>query len=178
MKKKEFYLASTGKPVAYGEVIKRSYNQNGICSIIYITLNEFTVPELIQAGILLESPPTKKNASDAISIGDIICKIAKRLNWKPEKVEGFLNGIDSIMPMAAFSIVARELAIILDEKYPDHINKSEKIYCISSLDGRIHELCKAHIKNYRNFAAFRTIEDAKLACRILREPLKSMFSGQ
>jgi hypothetical protein len=44
------------------------------------------------------------------------------------------------------------------------------------LDGRIYKVNKAHIKNYRNFAAFRSIEDAKTACKILREILKSMYA--
>ena len=79
--------------------------------------------------------------------------------------------------MAAVNIVLREIACILDEKYPDHINKSDKIYIISTFDGRIHEVSKAYIKNYRNFAAFRTIEDAKIACNIVRDQLKDMFKS-
>lgn len=181
MKKDLFYLAKTGKPVTFGDVIRGEFHQNGINQTTFITLNPFTVPMLVQSGVLLTTPPTPAlpQAIDVgITLGDVIRRIAKKLGWKPEKVEGYLNGVDKLMPMSAFNIVARELAIMIDEKYPDHINKSEKIFCISSLDGRIHEVCKAHIKNYRNFAAFRTIDDAKFACRILREPLKAMFSGQ
>ena len=46
------------------------------------------------------------------------------------------------------------------------------------LDGRITKANKAYIKNYRNFAAFRTIEDAKIACRIVKPILKEMFKSK
>lgn len=177
-KKPVFYLADTGKEVTYGDVIRSHMKcENGVSQTTSITLNLETVPILIQLGIL-KPAPLSNTLDMGISISDVINRLATRLGWKPQRVERYLNGIDTIMPMAAFNIVIRELAIIIDGKYPDHINNSEKIYCISSLDGRIHEVCRAHIKNFRNFAAFRTLEDARLACRILREPLKQMFSGK
>ncbi len=104
-------------------------------------------------------------------------RLAQKKDWKVEKVIGWLNSIGEVYPIAAFSIVLREIAIMLDEKYPDHINKSEKIFTVSPLDGRIHEICKAHVKNYRNFAAFRSIDDAKFACSVLRNHLKGMFTN-
>lgn len=110
-----------------------------------------------------------------VDLGYYIEKIANRKGWTVEKVNGWLGSIEDESPIAAFNIVAREIAIDLDKKYDDHIENSEKIYAISPLDGRIHEVCKAHIKNYRNFAAFRTIEDARFACTLLRDKLKGMF---
>lgn len=173
MKTEKLYLASTGKEVTCGDQIMSHLCKDGITSVITITISEAVIPLLKDMGVLVTTP--SRNTSPTIS--KVIDRLADRLGWKPKKVEGYLNGISEIMPMAVFNTVIREIAIMLDEKYPDHINKSEKIYCISPLDGRIHEVCKAHIKNYRNFAAFRTIEDAKLACSILREPLKEMFKS-
>lgn len=173
-KKALFYLTSTGEPVKFGDVIKSSFNHNDIVSSTVITLSEANAPLLLMTGIISETIPV----NDSIDITAVINRIASRLGWKPQRVEAFLNGVDEMMPMAAFSVAAREIAIMLDEKYPDHINKSEKIFVISTLDGRVHEVCKRHIKNFRNFAAFRTIEDAKLCCSILRKPLKEMFSGK
>lgn len=112
-----------------------------------------------------------------IWINEIIKEIARKKGWKPERVDGWLNGIAELNPSAAFGIMLRELAIMLDKHYEDHIENSEKIFSISILDGRIHEVPKKYVKNYRNFAAFRTLEDAKFACHILREQLKSLFSN-
>lgn len=176
MKTEKLYLAKTGKEVTVGDQIRDYVCKGNTYSVIVATLNEETIPLFKAAGILVTTPP-KTKMSDAPSMSGVIQRIADRIGWKPQKVEGYLKAIATMMPMAAFNIVLREIAIMLDQKYPDHINESEKIFCISPLDGRIHEICTAHIKNYRNFAAFRSIEDAKLACSLLREPLKEMFKS-
>lgn len=173
MKTEKFYLASTGREVKYGDVLKGHHHKPGMTSTTVITVNDYTIPMLKAAGIIVESPPD--NSSTIPS--KVLDRIAIRTNSNPKKVKNILNYTAEIMPMAAVNIVLREIACILDEKYPDHINKSDKIYVISTLDGRIHEVSKAHIKNYRNFAAFRTIEDAKVACNIVRDQLKDMFKS-
>lgn len=114
---------------------------------------------------------------DDSKAGFYINKLAEQKGWKPKKVAGWLDSIYETSPTAAFTILLRVIAVHLDQKYEDHIEKSEEIFVVSNLDGRIKKVCKAHIKNYRNFAAFRTLEDAKFACRVLREPLKEMFSN-
>lgn len=107
-----------------------------------------------------------------------IQKIAERLGWEIEKVCNCLNSADTILPAAAFSMVLREVVTELDKKYEDHIEKSPEIYVISMLDGRITKANKAHIRNYRNFAAFRSVSDAKIACSIVRDMLKEMFRNK
>lgn len=114
-------------------------------------------------------------SESSVTIDYFIEELARKKGWKPEKVAGYLDNISELNPSATFNILLREIAIYLDKKYEDHIENSEKIYGISTLDGRIHEICKAHVKNYRNFAAFRTIEDAKFAYSLLRGQLKCMF---
>lgn len=121
-------------------------------------------------------PAQPQVENQPVNLNYFIGEIAKKKGWKPERAAGWLNGIAELSPIAAFNIVAREVAVWLDKKYEDHIENSEKIYIISTLDGRIHEVCKKYIKNYRNFAAFRTIEDARFACNLLRGQLKGMFT--
>lgn len=119
--------------------------------------------------------PECVKVEEPVTLSYFIDEIARKKGWRGERAAGWLNGIAELSPIAAFNIIVREIAVWLDHKYEDHIENSEKIYAISPLDGRIHEVCKAHIKNYRNFAAFRTIEDAKFACNLLRGQLKGMF---
>ena len=178
---KKLILVETGKEVKVGDVLtickKANIPSIGRCRLIRdVTINETTIPELINLGII-KVVDTKSEDTPAHNLDYYIGKIADRLGWKPEKVYNYLNGIDSLLPAAAFSIVLREIAIDLDKKYEDHIENSPEIYVINMFDGRITKANKATIKNYRNFAAFRTIEDAKTACRITRDILKDMFKS-
>lgn len=147
----------------------------------HIVVTKDILPKLLEAGIVT----TAKSAKSAIVESEVpmeleyyIQKIAERLGWKIEKVYNYLNSVDTILPVAAFSMVLREVAIELDRKYEDHIEKSPEIYVISMLDGRITKANKAHINNYRNFAAFRSVSDAKIACSIVRDILKEMFKNK
>lgn len=144
-----------------------------------VVVTEDNLPELLEAGIVTTKPvkTVVKKTEVPMELEYYIQKIAKRLGWKVEKVYNYLNNVDTILPAAAFSMVLREIAIELDKKYEDHIEKSPEIYVISLFDGRITKANKAHIKNYRNFASFRTIEDAKIACTITRGILKEMFKN-
>ena len=146
----------------------------------HIVVTEDILPRLLELGIVTTTNPTKSTVVESevpIELDYYIQKIAEKLGWKMEKVYNYLNSVDSILPAAAFSMVLREVAIELDKKYKDHIEKSPEIYVISMYDGRITKVNKAHIKNYRNFAAFRSVNDAKIACSIVRDILKGMFKN-
>ena len=144
--------------------------------IQHIVVTKGILPKLLEAGIVTTTKPAKSAAP--MELEYYIQKIAEKLGWKIEKVYNYLNSVDTILPAAAFSMVLREVAIELDKKYEDHIEKSPEIYVISMLDGRITKVNKAHIKNYRNFAAFRSVSDAKIACSIVRDILKEMFKNK
>ena len=143
----------------------------------HIVVTKDILPKLLEAGIVTTTKPAVVESEVPMELEYYIQKIAEKLGWKIEKVYNYLNSVDTILPAAAFSMVLREVAIELDKKYEDHIEKSPEIYVISMLDGRITKANKAHIKNYRNFAAFRSVNDAKIACRITRDILKEMFKS-
>ena len=187
----EKFILKNGKEVKMGDKLIK----HGVADTPFgkgfimqeIIVNEETLPELIKVGVLTQVDcahgadcPCRHCTRGEVpmDMNFYIEKIAARLGWKPEKVYNYLNSVDSILPAAAFSMVLREIAIELDKKYEDHIENSPEIYVISMLDGRITKANKAHIKNYRNFAAFRTIEDAKIACRIVKPILKEMFKSK
>lgn len=143
----------------------------------HIVVTKDILPKLLEAGIVTTTKSAVVESEVPMELEYYIQKIAEKLGWKIEKVYNYLNSVDTIFPTAAFSMVLREVAIELDKKYEDHIEKSPEIYVISMLDGRITKANKAHIKNYRNFAAFRSVNDAKIACRITRDILKEMFKS-
>lgn len=194
-----------GKEVHMGDLVYKSTifkdSTFGKCYVSEgIVISQSTLPDLIRNGtITIKEVDVDKNSDDIKSkLKDInntiknpvkdmkvikvpteidyyIRKLADRLGWKPEKTCNYLNSIDDIYSAAAYSIILKEIAIELDKKYKDHIKDSKEIYVISLLDGKIVKVDKASIKNYKNFAAFRTEEDAKIAYTITEPLLKSMF---
>lgn len=184
---KKFYLKN-GKKVQVGDtitkVIKTKHPLLGEVTMVEnVVVTEAALPKLIEKGIITTSLGSDfdvdkvKPAESHMNLHYYVEKLAKKLNWKVEKMYNYLNTIDSVYPAAAFSMILREVAIELDKKYEDHIEKSPEIYVISMFDGKITKANKAHIKNYRNFAAFRSVEDAKTACSIVREILKELFKS-
>lgn len=184
---KKFILTNNGKEVKIGDKLamkqkfNTSYGEGYVLQEILVTKG--VLHELIKEGIIKEICTQEctckkcKSHSTPMDIEYYIEKIAEKMNWNTNKVYNYLNSINSILPSAALSIILREIAVELDKQYEDHIEQSPEIYVISLFDGRITKANKAHIKNYKNFAAFRTIEDAKIACKITRELLKEMFSS-
>lgn len=176
---KKIYLAN-GKEVQIGDTLTRvskvkdSFFGKGIVKQ-HIVVTKDILPELLKAGIVTTTKPAKSEVP--MELGYYVQKIADKFGWRIERAYSYLYDIDSVLPAAAFSMVLREIAIELDKKYEDHIEKSPEIYVISMLDGRITKANKAHIKNYRNFAAFRSVNDAKIACRITRKILKGLFKS-
>ena len=180
----KFYLTN-GKEVQIGDTLTKvskvedPFFGKGI-EFHHIVVTKDILPKLLEAGIVTTTKPVKsvvKKTEVPMELEYYIQKIADKLGWKVEKVYNYLNSVDTILPAAAFSMVLREVAIELDKRYEDHIENSPEIYVISLLDGRITKANKAHIKNYRNFAAFRTIGDAKTACNIVKELLKELFKS-
>lgn len=163
----KFILNSNGKEIKLGDFVFLTGFKDEVIKKIKVTEN--VLPHLVDTGIITYKP-------DKEDIEFYVLKIMDKIGWNREKnLKEFFMNIVKILPSAFLSMVLREIAIELDKKYSDHIENSKKIYVISNLNGQIVEVNKARINNYRNFAAFRTIEDAKIACRIVRPLLKELF---
>lgn len=171
---KKFYFE--GKEVSIGDTITVSHKSDDgkIITTLTTSITDFTLPLLVQTGIV--QVKEEESEHNIKSIDYFINKVATKMGWNVNKAFNILECIYNLYPSAAFSILLREIAIELDLKYKDHIENSPEIYVVSTLNGRISKVNKASIKNYRNFAAFRTIEDAKTACHLLRDILKKMYA--
>ena len=173
----KFIVAKSVKEINLGDKILIVGAVNTPVGIIkaqkIVTVTKELMSKFIKEGKVnvVEEKDTNKIWSNAIE------SLSKKTNWKEEKLLDILSTLHLANPWATTQMVLREIAIELDKKYDDHINKSEKIYAISPQDGRIHEINKKTIKNYKAFPAFRSIEDAKIACSLIRWHLKSIFSN-
>lgn len=116
---------------------------------------------------------------DGVIFFESINRLSEKLGISTRATVGFLDTVTKVSEMAAFSIILKEIAITLDKKYKDHIRNSEDIYVISSTDGKIKRIpTPSKIRSFKHFAAFRNIDDARTACRILKDKLKEMFRGE
>lgn len=174
---KKFILADSGKEINFGDRILIIEDINTPLSVARVQRVAVVTKELM--GKLIKDGKVNVVEENGINKiwNDAIKSLAKKTNWKEEKLLNILATLHLANPWAATQMVLREIAIELDKKYDDHINKSEKIYVISPQDGRIHEINKKTVKNYKAFPAFRSIDDAKIACSLIREHLKSIFSN-
>ena len=149
----KIYLTN-GKEVQIGDIltkvskVKDSFFGKGIVAQNIVVTKDI-LPKLIEAGIVTTTKPAKSVVETEVpmELEYYIQKIAEKHGWKTAKPYNSLNSVDAILPPAAFSMLLREIAIELDKKYEDHIEKSPEIYVISMLDGRIIKANKAHIKN-------------------------------
>lgn len=112
-----------------------------------------------------------------MTLGDIAQRLADKFNVEYNVMAHWVNKLYKINPGSCISLFAKEIAIILDANYPDHITKNEKFYVLSLTDGCIHE-CNTTIKNHECIALFRSLDDAKYACKVLKPWLKDLYGKQ
>lgn len=170
---KKYVVTGTNSEVRMGGIVevRFPFDELGI-GIIKYPVTEETIPFLLEKGIIKEIPEPSE-----IDINDVVKHLASRIGWNIENLDKYLDNLYKIYPAAVFSIILREFAIIMDEKYPDHINKSKEIWSISTLNGEIVRVKNLNkIKNFKNFAAFRTLEDALKAKKIIKRALEDLFN--
>ena len=174
---KKLKLKETGKEVKMGEKLIKVVELYGIpVPVAQIELNETTLPDLIKRGIIV----TEDSDSDiGITMKSAVQHLANRIGWSKENLEKYFNNLYKISPAAVFEIVLKEVAILLDEKYPDHISNSKEIWAINKVNGEIQKLKDlSKIKSFQHFAAFRSLEDALTAKKVMAPALKDLYGKQ
>lgn len=177
----KMYLKETNEEITFGDVIvfEETFTHEyfgTMTSTVEVTLTEQNLQHFIDDGIVYTVNDTTVDYD--IIRGNVISRMAKRYGWDEKRLTRILNAIDAVHPSASVQMVLKEIALMLDEKYPGYIGKSEELYVISMGDGNIYPINKDNIKNFRNIAVFRTVGDAELAKNILGTKLTSLFDGK
>jgi hypothetical protein len=167
-------LKETGKEVKMGDKLIQVATMFGLPVLVKeIIVSKKTIPDLIKRGVIVEEGADKGIDFD---IPAAVVHLAERIGWNSSNLDKYLDNLYRISPAAVFSVLLKEVAIMLDEKYPDHINKSKEVWVISTLDGEIKQIKELHkIKNFRNFAAFRSLDDALTAKKIMTPALQDLY---
>ena len=168
-----FFIKDTKEEVFLGKPLKITLSKGGVTQ--HIDANPCT-PELmmylIHLGVVVTSSEQPKYSNPHgidTSVKYYVAKLARKMNLKFEDCEAMLGNIASYSPITVLSLLAKQISLELDQHYEGHIRDAEHIFVLSTVDGTITEIpAKARVEtNYRNFAAFRSLEDANLAYSIL-----------
>ena len=170
---KKLIFVETGKEVEMGKTLTLGMDSSyGFMPFYTVTVCEKSIPFLIEEGVIKEV----EDEEPQVDSNFYLEHLAKRIYWNVDNLRKYLGNLYTIYPTAVLSILLREVAIVLDEKYDNHIENSKEIYIISFLSGEISKVKDLNeIKNFKNFAAFRTLKDALIAKHILRDSMKQLF---
>ena len=178
----KMYLKETNEEITFGDVIvfdeTFTHEYFGtVTSTMEVTLTEQNLQHFIDDGVVYTTEVDIEVDYNTIR-NNVLHRMAKRYGWEEKRLVRTLSALDTVHPSASVQMVLKEIALMLDEKYPGYIGKSKELYVISMGDGNIYPINKEHIKNFRNIAVFRTVGDAELAKNILGDKLTSLFDGK
>lgn len=163
---KKLIFVKTGKEVEVGkQIVFYIQSAYGKIPIHYVIINEESLPYLIEEGVIKEV----EEEGTHVDPNFYLEHLAGRIHWNVDNLRKYLGNLYTIYPAAVFSILLKEIALVLDEKYNNYIENSKEIYSISSLNGEVTKVKDLNkIKNFKNFAVFRTLDDALAAKHILK----------
>lgn len=181
------FITKEGKKVSLGEPlsITATLKKEGV-KVTYIfksdKLTSSQAKMLVMKGMLKEDKfPDREEAIPVVPTPDeIVALISTWLMGTPHAKDTAKEFLTAMPSYAGFSVVLRALAVLIDRKYPDHINNADvdKYFTIDMTNGRVCEVPKGKIKNFRNFAAFRSIDDIKIATKVLRPLIKELWPNE
>ena len=157
----KFILKETGKEVKVGDILTVCLNS---------PFGELSAEVTVTAGMLeklIEHNLAITESSMDITFPNIIAHLAKRIGWKEDNVEKYLDNLYEMSPRAVFNVILMEIALILDEKYEGHISGSENFYVLAyNKDGNI--VVTKYPTFISNIPTFRNTDDAEAALAVMK----------
>ena len=101
--------------------------------------------------------------------------IASKLGVKKEDAIVYVEDLASLNSSAAFSLMAKKIALQLNNEYKDSITDANCAYYISNIDGKIYSIFTKNV-NIKNIALFRSVGDAQFAIECLYWLYNDMFN--
>lgn len=174
------FITKEGKKVSLGEPlsITDTLKKKGVKTTYIFRSDKLTS---LQARILVMKGMLKEEKEPKVpTIDEAVALISTWLMGTPHAKDTAKEFLTAMPSYAGFSVVLRALAVLIDRKYPDHINNADvdKYFTIDMTNGRVCEVPKGRIKNFRNFAAFRSIDDIKIATKVLRPFIKELWPNE
>lgn len=169
---KNLILKNSGVNVKEGDKI-----YDGLTNTI-ITVTSLNIPQLVQQGILDFQNNDKvrysviAGPSKDIDIQDIYRTVDEAIEDSFDAGCDVGEAIcDNYYPQY-INMCFKEIAILLDQKYPNHIKDCTSYWVYSWLTDDVVEVPNTNISTYKATALFRTKEDAEYAVELLRNDIK------
>ena len=174
------FITKEGKKVSLGEPlsITDTLKKEGVKTTYIFRSDKLTSSQarmLVMKGMLKEEKEPK-----VPTIDEAVALVSTWLMGTPHAKDTAREFLTAMPNYAGFSVILRAFAVLIDRKYPDHINNADvdKYFTIDMTNGRVCEVPKGKIKNFRNFAAFRSIDDIKIATKVLRPFIKELWPNE
>lgn len=169
MNKKRYYTKA-GEEVKMGDVIRRVRRGDYFSVIQEFIVLPNSISKLIKKGLIVEREDLEEGPlKSEKDVEYYLRKICQKSSLNEENSMEFLFTLLNICPASLYTMFLREIAIDLDANYKDHISNSPSIYIVDIASMRVYNLPKAYIKNYKNFAAFRSSKEALIVLELLKE---------
>lgn len=172
---KKYVFTDTGESVELGDFLVNKVTRGDVSLVSYKKITKEILEALLKDGIVCEVKD-ESIGIPVITLDSCLESLAERIHWDVDNIYRYIDRLSGISMSAVVSVLLREVAIALDKQYPDHIENSKEIWVISMLNGEISRVKDLNrIKNFRNFSAFRNLEDAKYAKALMQPYFKQMF---
>lgn len=181
------FITKDGKRVSLGDPLSITafFKKEGVETNFIFRSSNLTSSQarmLVREGMLKEEKLLDKveKGPKVPTIDEAVALVSTWLMGTPYEKNTAREFLAAMPDYARFSVILRALAVLIDRKYPDHINNAsvDKYFTIDMTNGRVCEVPKGRIKNFRNFAAFRSIDDIKIATKILRPFIKELWPNE
>ena len=159
-----------GETISF-EDVKKSEGWTTITTHTF-TFTEDYVEYLLQNGYLRVEEEKLPTPQEMLEI--VLNRVSKKLKMERAEGRNFINKVFTLNPSSAFSLLLKEIAVVLDKQYPDHISEVNTIYIFNAASGKIQQV-RNNLGCYKAFAAFRTREDIDLALSTLEGWVKHIY---
>ena len=164
------YYTRAGEEVKMGDVLRRERRGDYFAIIQEFTVLPNSISKLIKKGLIVEREDPEKGPLKSEKDAEYyLNKIFQKSSLNEENSMEFHFTLLNICPASLYTMFLREIAINLDANYEDHISNSPDIYMVDIISMKVYNLRKGCIKDYKNFAAFRSAREAQIALELLKE---------
>lgn len=181
------YFLNNGEEIKFGDIINATKDEGYKTTIITCIFDKDSIDFLKELGIIIEKDieekTTKKQENSdrelisMVSYLDYVLDyVANRIGASRVEAVKYLYSLEKINPLAVLTVYLKRISYRLNKKYNNTpIRELPKIYIISVYDGKVKAICPKDIKNLKNFAWFRSKEDAEFARQCVINLIEKMF---